>query len=46
MLAGDHMASSGRLAPRELKHQDKEQDSFCAILGELDKEKDESGGAP
>jgi hypothetical protein len=46
VLVGDHMVSSGRLAPRDWKEQDKEQDSFCAVLGELDRKKDENAGAP
>jgi len=35
--AGNHLVSSGRLAPRARKEQDKEQDNSCAILGELDR---------
>jgi Transposase DDE domain len=46
VFAGDHLVAPGRLVPRARKEQDKEQDNSCAILEELDRKKDASGGAP
>ena len=45
-LAGNHMVTSDRFVPRAQKEQDKEQDDFCAMLGGLNKKKDDSGGPP
>jgi hypothetical protein len=38
------MVSSDRLVPRLRRNKTEEQDSSCAILGELDKKQDASGG--
>jgi hypothetical protein len=43
---GNHLVAPGRLVPRARKEQDKERDNSCAILEELDSEKDANGGAP
>jgi hypothetical protein len=46
VLVGNHLVTPGRLVPRARKEQDRERDNSCAILEELDREKDASGGAP